>query len=98
MGGCDFGSACECIAGLATPEQDCGESLRVRHMSEQEINALLVQRFEALQTPWGRWKLTAYSRAKRLSWRCVIGSAKLVKRFVDIIFSSTALILLSPLF
>ena len=67
-------------------------------MSEQEINALLVQRFEALQTPWGRWKLTAYSRAKRLSWRCMIRSAEFVKRFVDIIFSAIALILLSPLF
>lgn len=67
-------------------------------MSEQEINALLVERFEALQTPWGRWKVTAYSRFKRLSWRGVIWSAEFVKRFVDIIFSSVALLLLSPLF
>lgn len=66
-------------------------------MSEQEINALLVERFEALQTPWGRWKLTAYSKLKRLSWRCIIFSAEFVKRLVDIIFSGIALILLSPL-
>jgi exopolysaccharide biosynthesis polyprenyl glycosylphosphotransferase len=67
-------------------------------MSEQEINALLVERFEALQTPWGRWKVTAYSKAKRLSWRGIIWSAEFVKRFVDIIFSALALVVLSPLF
>ncbi len=67
-------------------------------MSEQEINALLVERFEALQTPWGRWKVTAYSRFKRFSWRCVIFSAEFVKRLVDMIFSALALLVLSPLF
>jgi exopolysaccharide biosynthesis polyprenyl glycosylphosphotransferase len=67
-------------------------------MSEQEINALLVERYTALQTPWGRWKLQAYSSFKRLSWRCIIFSAEFVKRLVDIIASAVALVLLAPLF
>lgn len=67
-------------------------------MSEQEINALLVERYSALQTPWGRWKLTAYAKAKRLSWRWIIFSAEFVKRFVDMIVSAAALLALSPLF
>jgi exopolysaccharide biosynthesis polyprenyl glycosylphosphotransferase len=67
-------------------------------MSEQEINALLVERFEALQTPWGRWKVNAYSTFKRLSWRWVIASTEFIKRLVDVIFSAIALLLLAPLF
>src|SRR5688572_11742968 len=67
-------------------------------MSEREINALLVQRYTALQTPWGRWKLTANSRFKKLSWRWVIFSAEFIKRFVDIIVSAIALVTLAPLF
>jgi len=67
-------------------------------MSDQEINALLVERYSSLQSPWGRWKLNFYARAKRFSWRCVIFSAEFIKRFVDIIVSSAALLLLSPLF
>jgi exopolysaccharide biosynthesis polyprenyl glycosylphosphotransferase len=67
-------------------------------MSEQEMNALLVERYSALEKPWGRWKLTAYSRLKRLSWRWMIFSAEFIKRFVDIIMSSIALLVLAPLF
>ena len=67
-------------------------------MSEQEINALLVERYTALQSPWGRWKLNFYSKTKRFSWRCVIFSAEFIKRFIDIIISAVALGLLSPLF
>ena len=67
-------------------------------MSEQEINALLVERYTALQSPWGRWKLNFYAKAKRFSWRSVIFSAEFVKRLLDIIVSSMALLALSPLF
>jgi lipopolysaccharide/colanic/teichoic acid biosynthesis glycosyltransferase len=67
-------------------------------MSEHEINALLVERYSALQSPWGRWKLNAYVRAKRFFWRSVIFSAEFLKRFVDIILSAGALVILSPLF
>jgi exopolysaccharide biosynthesis polyprenyl glycosylphosphotransferase len=67
-------------------------------MSDQELNALLVQRYARLESPWGRLKLNAYAKAKRLSWRYVISSAELLKRFIDIVLSVTALILLSPVF
>ena len=67
-------------------------------MSEQEINALLVERYTTLASPWGRWRLSVYAKAKRFSWRCVIFSAEFIKRFVDIIISSAALLALSPLF
>jgi exopolysaccharide biosynthesis polyprenyl glycosylphosphotransferase len=67
-------------------------------MSDQEINALLVERFTALQSPWGRWKQNAYLKAKRLSWRCVVFSAEFIKRFVDIIVSAAALVILAPVF
>jgi exopolysaccharide biosynthesis polyprenyl glycosylphosphotransferase len=67
-------------------------------MSEQELNALLVERYTALQSPWGRWKLNAYAKAKRFSWRCVIFSAQFLKRFLDIIVASLALTVLSPIF
>jgi exopolysaccharide biosynthesis polyprenyl glycosylphosphotransferase len=67
-------------------------------MSEQELNALLVERYTALQSPWGRWKLNAYAKAKRFSWRCVIFSAQFLKRFLDIIVASLALTALSPIF
>ena len=67
-------------------------------MSDQEINAMLMERYTALSTPWGRWKVSTYSKLKRFSWRCVIFSAEFVKRFVDILFSAVALILLAPLF
>jgi exopolysaccharide biosynthesis polyprenyl glycosylphosphotransferase len=67
-------------------------------MSDKELNALLVERYSSMQTPWGRWKMNSYARAKRFSWRCVIFSAEFLKRFLDILVSSAALIALSPLF
>jgi exopolysaccharide biosynthesis polyprenyl glycosylphosphotransferase len=67
-------------------------------MSEPEINALLMERFTALQSPWARWKLNAYTRAKRVSWRYVVFGAEFIKRFVDIVVSATALLILAPVF
>lgn len=67
-------------------------------MSEQEINTLLVERYTALQSPWVRWRLNAYAKAKRSSWRCVIFGTVFLKRFIDILLSGSALLALSPLF
>jgi exopolysaccharide biosynthesis polyprenyl glycosylphosphotransferase len=67
-------------------------------MSEHEINALLFERFTATQTPWGRWRLNARSQIKRLSWRGVVFGAEFLKRLIDILFSSLALLFLAPLF
>lgn len=67
-------------------------------MSEQELNALLMDRFTAVQSPWGRWKLNAYTRYKRLTWRWVISGAFLIKRLFDVMVSAVALFFLAPLF
>lgn len=64
-------------------------------MSEQELNALLVDRFTAVQSPWGRWKLNAYTRYKRLTWRWVVSGAYFLKRVFDIFVSATALLILA---
>ena len=67
-------------------------------MSEKEFNALLVDRFTAVQTPWGRWRLNAYTRYKRLTWRCVVSGTHFIKRLFDIFVSAVALLLLAPVF
>lgn len=67
-------------------------------MSDQEINALLLERFSAVQSPFGRWKLNAYTRWKSLSWHYVIRSAEVIKRVTDVIGSAVALVLLLPIF
>jgi exopolysaccharide biosynthesis polyprenyl glycosylphosphotransferase len=67
-------------------------------MSQEELNTLLYQRFAATLTPWGRWKLNTYVKAKRVSWTCVVFGAEFIKRFIDVLISAMALVLLSPLF
>src|SRR5687767_516731 len=67
-------------------------------MSDQEINAMLVERYAGMENPWGRCKRHAYAQFKRASWKWIIFSAVFIKRFIDIIFSSIALCCLAPLF
>jgi exopolysaccharide biosynthesis polyprenyl glycosylphosphotransferase len=67
-------------------------------MSEHEMSVLLLERYGGLESRWGRWKLNFYAKAKRVSWRYVVFSAEFIKRFVDIVVSATALLLLSPIF
>jgi exopolysaccharide biosynthesis polyprenyl glycosylphosphotransferase len=67
-------------------------------MSEQEINTLLMDRFEAMQHPWGRMKLNTYAKIKRNSWKWIVFSAFFIKRFSDIVLSSVALVALLPVF
>lgn len=55
-------------------------------------------RLLAAQTPWGRFRLDAYVRAKRLLWLAVVNSTLGLKRLLDIVASLLALILLSPVF
>lgn len=67
-------------------------------MTDQEIRERLMARLLAAQTPWGRAKLNAYVRWKRLSWQVVVHASLFLKRAFDILASIAALILLSPLF
>lgn len=67
-------------------------------MTEADIQEELMRRFLAVQTPWGRWRLYAFVKWKRLSWQNVVHAALFLKRAFDIAGSIAALILLSPVF
>ena len=67
-------------------------------MTEEEIKNELVRRFLAVQTPWGRWRLYAFIKWKRLAWQNVVHASLFIKRALDIMVSVFALILLSPVF
>lgn len=58
----------------------------------------LLEHFATFESPWGRRRLQFYLRWKRLMWRWTIGGAYAAKRALDLIGSSAALLLLSPLF
>jgi exopolysaccharide biosynthesis polyprenyl glycosylphosphotransferase len=66
-------------------------------MTEQELNALLVKRFSGVRTPFGRWRMNAYTHWKRISWKWLIASTYFVKRLFDIVASGLFLIVFSPL-
>lgn len=55
-------------------------------------------RLLAAQTPWGRARLNAYVRWKRLSWQVVVHASLFLKRVFDIIVGFCAVILLAPVF
>ena len=67
-------------------------------MTEQEIRERLMSRLLAAQTPWGRARLNAYVRWKRISWQVVINATLFLKRAFDIVISVLAIICLLPLF
>jgi lipopolysaccharide/colanic/teichoic acid biosynthesis glycosyltransferase len=58
----------------------------------------LIRRFSIAQTRPGRWRLNFCARLRRWAWRCLVNGAANVKRAFDILASSVALVLLSPLF
>jgi lipopolysaccharide/colanic/teichoic acid biosynthesis glycosyltransferase len=67
-------------------------------MNDQEIHERMMARLLAAQSPWGRFRLGMYVRAKRLAWRIVVGSALFLKRGLDIVLSALALLALAPVF
>ena len=67
-------------------------------MTEAEIQERMVDRLLAAQTPWGRARLLAYVKWKRIAWNFVTGLAFLVKRIFDLGVSCLAILLLSPIF
>ena len=67
-------------------------------MNDQEIRERLMSRLLAAQTPWGRARLNAYVRWKRISWQVVINATLFLKRAFDVLISLLALLLLSPVF
>jgi lipopolysaccharide/colanic/teichoic acid biosynthesis glycosyltransferase len=67
-------------------------------MTDQEIRERLVSRFLAAQTPWGRARLNAYVRWKRLSWQVVVNASLFLKRVFDLVAGCLAILLFAPLF
>ena len=67
-------------------------------MTELEIRERIAARLLAAQTPWGRARLNAYVRWKRISWQVVVNTAFFIKRAFDLIISLVAVLMLAPVF
>jgi len=67
-------------------------------MTEERIKELVIRRYTKMQSPWGLWQMNLYVHWKRASWKCVVASTSLIKRFFDILASATLILLLSPVF
>ena len=65
-------------------------------MTRAQIQTRLVQRLLAVQSPWGRFRITAYLRFKRLAWLVVVHGTHFVKRVFDVLVSVLLLIATSP--
>ena len=67
-------------------------------MSTTQMDTLLMERFLALQSPLGRWRLNGYVWLKRVVWRCLTAGTRRAKRAFDAVATFILLLLLSPLF
>jgi len=67
-------------------------------MTNANVDILVAERFIALQSPLGRWRLIGYVWLKRLSWRWLVSGTLWAKRLLDFVASMVLLVLLSPLF
>ena len=67
-------------------------------MTDQQIANLLVRRYVATQTPFGRWWLNVHVQQQRLRALLLADGMALSKRGVDVLFSAVLLLVLSPLF
>jgi exopolysaccharide biosynthesis polyprenyl glycosylphosphotransferase len=66
--------------------------------TDRPVRSRSVDHFAAFATPWGRRRELFYLGWKRLSWRCVIRGAHVAKRIVDVMGSTAALVVLSPVY
>ncbi|HVS52563.1 MAG TPA: sugar transferase [Opitutaceae bacterium] len=66
--------------------------------ADRNLPPELLAHFDSFGSPWGRRRLHAYLAWKRLAWRWVIRGTQAAKIAVDIVGSSIALLLLSPVF
>jgi exopolysaccharide biosynthesis polyprenyl glycosylphosphotransferase len=62
------------------------------------MNALLIDHYTAIQNPWGRWRANLHVAWRRIMWRFFLKNAQFAKRLLDIVLSSIALVLLTPVF
>jgi lipopolysaccharide/colanic/teichoic acid biosynthesis glycosyltransferase len=66
-------------------------------MTADRIQARMNRRLQVSQTLWGRARLSAYVRAKRIAWLTVVNGTYIAKRTIDIIISGVALLVASPM-
>jgi lipopolysaccharide/colanic/teichoic acid biosynthesis glycosyltransferase len=66
-------------------------------MTSEQIQMRMIRRLHGTQTFWGRARLTAYVRIKRLAWLMLVNGTYIAKRTIDIILSLVAMILASPI-
>ena len=64
-------------------------------MSESE-NREIVEYWSRAGTARGRWRLNLRFWRKRLLWGLVVGSARALKRLIDIVAAAVAMLVLSP--
>jgi lipopolysaccharide/colanic/teichoic acid biosynthesis glycosyltransferase len=57
-----------------------------------------VARLMAAQSPWGRARMNTLAGTKRLCWIIVVNGAFFLKRVLDLVGATVAIILLSPVF
>ena len=67
-------------------------------MPNVNLDTLVAERFIALQSPLGRWRLNGYVWLKRLSWRWLISGTLWAKRLLDLTAGLMLLVLFGPLF
>jgi lipopolysaccharide/colanic/teichoic acid biosynthesis glycosyltransferase len=67
-------------------------------MNNEDVNLLILQRYTAAQTPWGRFLLNLRLERQRLRAEWLTHGQDFFKRTLDIFASVGMLILLSPLF
>lgn len=62
-----------------------------------EIDPRLLGNFATFQSGAGLWRLKARVVFRRFAWSCVVGGADAFKRFLDIVLSAVAIMMLSPI-
>lgn len=67
-------------------------------MTNANMDTLVAERFIALQSPLGRWRLMGNAWFKRLSWRWLVKGTLWAKRLFDFVLSAVLLVLSGPLF
>jgi lipopolysaccharide/colanic/teichoic acid biosynthesis glycosyltransferase len=67
------------------------------HQNDQAADRLLFKYWAGVATPLGRAQVGLRSWRRRIVWQAVIGGSLLLKRLIDLVVASAALLLLSPL-
>ncbi|MGE3310235.1 MAG: sugar transferase [Limisphaerales bacterium] len=67
-------------------------------MNDAQVSERMMARLLATQSPWGRFRLNCYVVWKRFAWTSVVRGTLFLKRTIDIVASSIALVVLAPVY